>query len=149
MVMKKLLIGMVAVAALSTGSAYAADMPVKAPPRVEVESWTGFYIGLSSGARWSERTWETTCLNPTVPGAAAPCPNAGGFPGRFTFNNPASYNGGAFRSDIHAGYNAQVNNVWVVGLEVDGGYAWNRKTRPGIPGVDLPFGNFGSPADDQ
>jgi len=36
-----------------TGSAYAADMPVKAPPAPPPPpSWTGFYIGINGGGGW-------------------------------------------------------------------------------------------------
>src|SRR5690242_4909512 len=36
-----------------TGSAYAADMPLKAPPAPPPPpSWTGFYIGINGGGGW-------------------------------------------------------------------------------------------------
>jgi hypothetical protein len=48
--MKKLLLIVIAVGALNTVPALAADMPIKAPPTVEPHfSWTGFYFGADIG----------------------------------------------------------------------------------------------------
>jgi outer membrane immunogenic protein len=51
--MKKLLMAGLALASLTGGVSYAADMPVKARPMpVAVYSWTGFYIGGNAGWSW-------------------------------------------------------------------------------------------------
>src|SRR5438309_3128801 len=52
--MKKLSLGCVALAALITAPAIAADMAVKAPYRAAPPawSWTGFYIGVNAGGGW-------------------------------------------------------------------------------------------------
>ena len=48
--MKKVLLGGVALITLGlAGSAFAADMPVKAPPVAPTNTWTGFYIGVDFG----------------------------------------------------------------------------------------------------
>lgn len=39
-------------AAVTCGPAMAADMPVKAPPPVEVANWAGFYAGVIGGGGW-------------------------------------------------------------------------------------------------
>src|SRR5271163_5173484 len=49
-VMKKVLLGGVALITLGfVGAAAAADMPVKAPPPVVVNTWTGYYVGVDFG----------------------------------------------------------------------------------------------------
>src|SRR5690242_12284622 len=64
-VMKRLLFASLgAVALMSTGPAFAADVAVpiyKAPPIV-YSSWTGVYAGVEAGYKWSDMTWNTTCL---------------------------------------------------------------------------------------
>jgi outer membrane immunogenic protein len=64
--MNKLIVAGVTIAALLTGPALAADMPLPAP--VAVESWTGFYAGASLGGRFTDSNWRTTCLNVGTPG---------------------------------------------------------------------------------
>ena len=54
--MNKLIVAGVTIAALLTGPALAADMPLPAP--VAVESWTGFYAGASLGGRFTELELE-------------------------------------------------------------------------------------------
>jgi outer membrane immunogenic protein len=47
-------------ATVCSGSARAADLPVKAPPNVAVASvynWTGFYIGGHGGFGWGRKEW--------------------------------------------------------------------------------------------
>jgi outer membrane immunogenic protein len=48
--MKKVLLGGVALITLGfVGAAVAADMPLKAPPPVVVNTWTGYYAGVDFG----------------------------------------------------------------------------------------------------
>jgi outer membrane immunogenic protein len=58
----------VAVALAWTGSATAADMPVKAaPPPPPAFTWTGWYIGLNGGGIWGETTGNFAPLFPNFP----------------------------------------------------------------------------------
>jgi outer membrane immunogenic protein len=51
--MRKLLLGSLAFAAMISGPAIAADMPVKARPvPVPIYSWTGCYFGVAGGGAW-------------------------------------------------------------------------------------------------
>src|SRR5258705_688017 len=77
-------------------SAAAADLPsrapaYKAPLPVVAPSWTGFYVGASTGGRWANSEWTTTCLTPTVPGNTCPLGGAGGVPIVFVTDNPANF----------------------------------------------------------
>jgi outer membrane immunogenic protein len=77
-------IGMLALAG-TTLSTQAADLgarpmpsaPILAP--TPVANWSGFYLGLGVGGRWSETDWQTTCLAPLALGTAG-CPNDVFFP---------------------------------------------------------------------
>jgi outer membrane immunogenic protein len=51
--MKFRLLAGAAIAAIMTGSAFAADMPLKAPPPVLAYDWSGFYIGGVIGGAWT------------------------------------------------------------------------------------------------
>jgi outer membrane immunogenic protein len=67
--MKKMLIGTVALLAVATGPALAADIPVKAPVYKAVVapvvySWTGCYIGGNGGGMWVRKSWTT--FQPTL-----------------------------------------------------------------------------------
>jgi outer membrane immunogenic protein len=124
--------------ALSLGlvtAASAADMAVKARPvaPLPVFSWTGFYIGGAIGGRWTDNSWNTSCQE-TGAGLAATCVV---FADRFATNNSQKFNSSAFRASIYGGYNWQIA-TWVVGLEGDFGWADNKKTNAGIPGLESP-----------
>jgi outer membrane immunogenic protein len=93
----------------ASGSAFAADMAVKAPapePAAPVYTWTGWYGGLNFGGAW---------------GAAN---NNISFTQTDTLNSPASFNAqdsGKFNGPfggIQAGYNWQVSN-FLLGFETD------------------------------
>jgi len=119
--MKKLLIGMVAMAALNTGSALAADIPVKAPPRApEVYNWTGFYFGSHIGYAESDSDW--THNDHTAIGGVSPVE-------RVSQNGRGPVSGG------QVGYRQQWG-TWVGGLELTG--AWTR-----IKGHETACGNAG------
>jgi outer membrane immunogenic protein len=66
--MRKFL-GVIGVASLVAGPAFAADLPVKAPPMVAPAfSWTGLYFGGNLGWAWSHSTWctDATAANCTT-----------------------------------------------------------------------------------
>jgi outer membrane immunogenic protein len=89
-------IALLASIAAGAGPAVAADLAVKAPPRVVapvyLSDWAGFYIGINGGGGWGSTSFDI-----------------------FTVDN-AKLSGGVFGG--HAGYNWQYGSV-VAGLEVD------------------------------
>jgi outer membrane immunogenic protein len=98
--MKKLLIAGSALASLCATSAFAADLPVKAPPMVAaVYSWTGFYVGVNGGYSWGR---SNATVDPTVV---------------FATNIRHDVDGGLGGGQI--GYNWQVNPKWLLGVEAD------------------------------
>jgi outer membrane immunogenic protein len=117
---KKLWLAAVTGLALTTSSAFAADLgqpyykAPPAPPVVAPPSWTGFYLGIEGGWGW----------------AHAEQSDATGFDsGRFNVNGGLV--GGTF------GYNWQVNQI-VLGLEGDGSWADIHGSTAGIGlGCDL------------
>jgi outer membrane immunogenic protein len=122
--MKKVLLGGVALITLGfVGAAVAADMPVKAPPPVVVNTWTGFYFGgdvgggdYHSGSQYFSQTADPA-LNP-----------AG-----IVFD-PVSFSAGGvwgITGGVHAGYNWQLAPSWLVGVEGD----WD-KAGAGVTGTE-------------
>jgi outer membrane immunogenic protein len=105
--MKRIFIGIAAIASLLTTSAFAADLaarPVKAPVYVEpVYNWTGFYIGGNVGYSWG-RSRDTSSLTNTA-GTVL-----------FTSIDRTDLDGVVGGGQI--GYNWQVQN-WLWGLEAD------------------------------
>ncbi len=122
--MKRFLLASVIVS-LSAASTLAADIAprpyAKAPVVVQVSDWTGFYVGGAVGARVADSQWTTLDLgsfpvDPTTNGAR--------------FDNAAARVGGI------VGYDWQLSPAWVVGVEGDFGWANNRSSSAGFPGVD-------------
>jgi outer membrane immunogenic protein len=106
-----------------TGSAFAADLPSRAPPPVYIPptpifTWTGIYVGGQVGYAWG-----TQKANLSLPDGS-------------TLYN--SYNAEGVIGGAHVGYNYQVNQ-WVVGIEgsVDG----TSLSKTFVPGVDGVFVN--------
>jgi len=133
-IMNKLLVVGIAIAALIAGPAIAADMPAPAP--VAVESWTGFYAGASLGGRFTDSNWMTTCLSVGAPGGIG-CPvNLVGQNGsRLQMSNPSAFASGTLRPSVYVGYNWQIGS-WVVGAEADAGWGKARNDMKGIPGAE-------------
>jgi outer membrane immunogenic protein len=102
--MRNRLVALLAAAASlgAAPAAFAADLPVKAPPPAEVVavSWSGVYVGGHAGYAWGRNRW-------TFP--------FGEFyntaPGENFSTRPRGFVGG-----VHVGYNHQMGN-WVVGVE--------------------------------
>jgi outer membrane immunogenic protein len=111
-------LGVVGVSALlitaPVGVASAADMALKAPPPPPPSawSWTGFYFGGNVGYGWGN---VSASESPGDPLTQFP------EPGGQTFIDPASTsfgtNGGL--GGVQAGYNWQINEKWVAGVETD------------------------------
>src|SRR5262245_620826 len=135
-IMNKLFVGGVAIAALIAGRAIAADMPAPAP--VVVDSWTGFYVGASLGGRFTDSNWMTTCLSVGAPGGIG-CPVnliAQNGP-RLPLSNPSAFASATLRPSVYVGYNWQIG-TWVVGAEADAGWGKARNDMKGIPGAGEP-----------
>jgi outer membrane immunogenic protein len=102
--MKKLVFA-ASILATSSLSAWAADLPVKAPPMAPaVFSWTGGYGGIAGGYGWG----HSDQTDPGLIAVTPPLPNGGD--GHF------SVNGGLLGGTL--GYNLQ-KGPWVFGLEGD------------------------------
>jgi outer membrane immunogenic protein len=120
---RQLLLASVAAIAL-TGSAFAADLPSRAPPPAylppaPIFTWTGLYLGGQVGYAWGNDPANIAFSTPAT------------FDTVSLSNSPQGVIGGA-----HIGYNLQINQ-WVAGLEgtVDG-------TSIGKSVIDT-FDNFG------
>jgi len=96
--MKRLLLMMVGLMVLATGSASAADLPRQMPVRAPAYfapppyNWTGFYVGINGGGGWGTSKWDPP------------------FPGSFDVS------GGVVGGTV--GYNWQFG-TWVAGVEGD------------------------------
>lgn len=108
--------------------ASAADIPVRgrapayqAPVVEPYSNWSGFYLGGSVGGRWSDVDWTTTI----APVAINPA------------TNPAAFDSSSFRAGVYGGVNFQFAPMWVAGIEADFGWADNKSTRTGIPGLSV------------
>jgi len=115
--MKNVASAFVAIFALLTAPAFAADMAVKAPPppaAPPVYDWSGFYLGLEGGGGFG----STTHTNELFPGG-----NSGG-----SANLRGGLVGGTY------GYNWQFGHV-VAGLEGDASWSGIRDTFPSGPGA--------------
>jgi outer membrane immunogenic protein len=87
-------------------SAFAADMPLKAPePYTPADTWTGFYIGGDIGYLG---TRDTTAFNPL------PSPAVNGVLPQTGANRISGAMGG-----VHGGYDWQFATSWVAGIEGD------------------------------
>lgn len=101
-----------------TCSAFAADMPLKAPPpAIPTYSWTGFYGGLHAGGGWHADDDATVTMQR--------------FSGQYPPGNPKPLqtfdaSTGSFPvGGLQVGYNWQIQQHWVIGLEVDFSGSWN------------------------
>jgi outer membrane immunogenic protein len=115
---KKLLSASAVLAISFVGTAFAADMPVKAPPPAPpaVATWTGCYVGVDAGANWGHDDGYATTATSRVPN-----PGIGGLPvglGSQGFDLSGAVVGG------YGGCNYQIG-TWVLGIEGDG--SWTNK----------------------
>jgi outer membrane immunogenic protein len=109
----------------TSGSAFAADMPVKAPPPAPppflVATWTGFYVGLNAGGNWGTSNRSTEVVTPGNFFDSTCFP-----PISSCFVNTIDVqNAGAQKTDTRGfvgggqvGYNWQTDNI-VLGIETD------------------------------
>src|SRR5262245_40547677 len=101
--MKKLAIALAATAVLAT-SAFAADIPVrapvyKAPPPAPVHSWTGGYVGAGGGyGMWNQ---ENTLFDDADIGA---------------LTTPVTTGGRGYFGTVQGGCDYQIGSKWVIGV---------------------------------
>lgn len=89
--------------------------------------WAGFHAGVSAGARFADAHWVTQSF------ALVPLDST----------NYANYNGTGFRGALIAGYDWQIADRWIAGIEGDVGFGDKTTTLSGfMPGVSgsLPGG---------
>ncbi len=101
--LRKILLSSAALAGLTTAS-FAADLPSRKAPAaapyvaMPIFTWTGFYVGADIGGGWANDAARNT----------TPVPNL-----RFP------YNGSGVVGGLYAGYNYQLSNAIVLGVEAD------------------------------
>jgi outer membrane immunogenic protein len=145
--MKKLLGALVATSFVA-GSAFAADMPMKAqlykaPPPAPVYSWTGFYIGGDIGGFGAHQS-ATTTAGP--PGFGAPAIPGAGFNGIGILPTSHGLDKTGVLGGGHVGYNWQTAPNWLLGVEGD--FMWynrsatNTQTTFDTFGATRPDGNM-------
>jgi outer membrane immunogenic protein len=123
--MKRLLMG-AAGAVLAGAQAFAADLPVKAPPVAPAiaYSFTGFYVGANGGYSWGRASTDltetsittTTATITTLGGTPIASATVVGPPVQFVGSDKARVDG--WLGGLQAGYNYQFDR-WVWGIEGD------------------------------
>jgi outer membrane immunogenic protein len=114
-VIMKRLANIIAVAGLIGTPAFAADLPVKAPPPPPPPTWTGWYAGANLGYSWGNARTEEIGLASIV---SAPT-LGGGITNPFEFLDTRTQRLTGVIGGIQGGYNYQIWNVWVLGWEAD------------------------------
>lgn len=105
--------------ALSIGSALAADLPSKnapplyTPPLPPPPLWTGFYVGVNAGYTWSNSNTITQAYSDSDGAGFGANALIGNFPSQVDVSNDGFIGGGQI------GYNYQIHNNFVVGVEAD------------------------------
>jgi outer membrane immunogenic protein len=119
-IMKHVFIAGVAITAIIAGSAFAADMPLKAPPPPPPPLclWCGFYIGVNAGYEFNSNQNVYTTARTSYAYPLAFGPNlAAAETTAANFNAGAGKNG--FIGGGQIGYNFQLAPAWVAGIETD------------------------------
>jgi outer membrane immunogenic protein len=119
--MKPGFLGTIAACVVANGMpAFAADMPLKAPPMAPPAemaapgpSWTGAYLGIYGGDRWDKARFVHGSNDPSFP-----------FPD-LTIASPVTFNTGLF--GLVDGYNFQIGQ-FVLGYEDDISFAFGNDT---------------------
>ena len=143
--MNKVVLGSAILVGLAIANpTFAADMPFKAPVAAPVYSdWSGFYVGVQAGEKWKTDDWTTGCLATGIGGAVFGC---GGIANFFVNDGTGSqrFSNSGFRWGFYGGYNLQVNQNWLVGVEADWGYYKQSASLPFIPGCSTVACNSGN-----
>ncbi len=126
----KLMSLFVAISGALAPGVFAADLPIKAPVYgpAPVESWTGPYVGLALGGKWTDANWTTTRLiDPPSLSVGTAFIDA---------SSPDRFRPQGVRLGGYAGYNWQVDR-WVLGFEADAAWSSATDTHPGVPGCRI------------
>src|SRR5262249_14512901 len=114
---KKFATAIPAIALIGT-PAFAADMPVKAPPPspAPVYNWTGWYVGVNAGGSFGNVKNDFNVAPGTATSLQGTSLGTATIPGvaRADRTYPSGFMGGG-----QIGYNWQFSPLWVVGLEAD------------------------------
>jgi outer membrane immunogenic protein len=135
--MSKLLLGAVALLTVAAAPPARADESVAASDAV---SWTGLYVGVGIGRKWSDSEWTTTCF-----GAA--CTTGGVNPFVADSSSPRTFSTTGTRKAVFAGFNWQLEH-FLVGAEGDLGFGDSIRITPGIPGCTIFCGGLTPTPDD-
>jgi outer membrane immunogenic protein len=138
--MKSLSLAIVALGAIVTTSAMAADMAphmaVKAPPPTPVFSWTGFYIGGNFGYGWGSANNSNNSSSPCPVCLVAPLPDFA----TLSANEANGVNGVIGGAQV--GYNWQITN-YLFGIEADFQGSGQNGTNTSASAFFLPIAFFG------
>jgi hypothetical protein len=124
--MKQLAFALFTIGILTGSSAFAADMATKAAPAppAPATTWTGFYVGANGG--WGGKDPTVTFAPNDFLLSATTC--GGSFGG--TCAQPASFNLNGALGGLQIGYNRQIDQTWLLGLEAD--FDWSTIKGTGI-----------------
>src|SRR5215467_641776 len=120
-VMNKIIYGSAMAFGLAlAGPAFAADIPVKAPPQPVYSGWGGWYVGVEVGEKWKTDDWTTNCVEQSSAPlfACGTKNNKVQFPGAPDASSPHKFKNSGLRTGGYIGANTQQQN-WVYGVEVD------------------------------
>lgn len=112
--MNKWVLGTLALAAAAAGPAFAADLPVKAPPLIVTYNWSGCYVGANGGWKWGR--FRDSADVPTT---------TGNVPGIGTLTAPLDRvdlgrtNGDSGAIGAQIGCRWETAGHWVYGIEGD------------------------------
>ena len=117
------------ITALAAAPAIAADLSAARAPIpyfVAPMTWSGFYIGLHAGGGWTNAPGTTTVHSTTLAQFPAILP---------TINEGGSrvMNLGGVQAGVQAGYNFDMGNRFILGVEADFAYS-------GLSGSQTPYG---------
>jgi outer membrane immunogenic protein len=124
------------------GTAFAADMPLKAPPPAVLHDWTGWYVGVDVGGAWARDPFNHSPFASTTGTIVADPSDLAAT----TAAASPTLKGSGVTGGLYAGYNWQ-RNRFVVGLEADGSVmniGSNSSGTFAFPST-LPGGAFGPP----